>query len=72
MFPKCSLDVPNIATLKKQTANIPRILLAAWVVENLNLCNSPCEKLAGVAFDSKLTFDAHINDTCKKAALKLN
>ena len=34
--------------------------------------NSPCEKLLSVRFDSKLTFDAHINDICKKADLKLN
>ena len=26
----------------------------------------------GVRFDSKLTFDAHNNDICKKAGLKLN
>ena len=41
-------------------------------VENQKICNSPCEKLLGVRFDSKLTFDAHINDICKKAGLKLN
>ena len=41
-------------------------------VENQKICNSPCEKLLGVRFDSKLTFDAHINDICKKASLKLN
>ena len=42
------------------------------IVENKKICNSPCEKLLGVRFDSKLTFDAHINDICKKAGLKLN
>ena len=42
------------------------------IVENQKICNSPCEKLLGVRFDSKLTFDAHINDICKKAGLKLN
>ena len=41
-------------------------------VENQKLCNSPCEKLLGVRFDSKLIFDAHINDIFKKAGLKLN
>ena len=41
-------------------------------VENQKICNSPCEKLLGVRFDSKLNFDAHINDICKKAGLKLN
>ena len=39
-------------------------------VENQKLCNSLCEKLLGVRFDSKLTFNAHINDICKKADLK--
>ena len=41
-------------------------------VENQKMCSSPCEKLLDVRFDSKLTFDAHINDICKKAGLKLN
>ena len=41
-------------------------------VENQKICNSPCEKLLGVRFDSKLTFDAHINEICKKAGLKLD
>ena len=31
MFPKCSVDVRNIATLREQSANIPRILRADWV-----------------------------------------
>ena len=39
------------------------------IVENLKICNSPCEKPLGVKFDLKPTFDAHI---CKKAGLKLN
>ena len=42
------------------------------IVKNQKICNSLCEKLLGVRFDSKLTFDAHINDICKKASLKLN
>ena len=40
-------------------------------VGNQRICNSPCEKLLGVRFDSKPTFGAHINDICKKAGLKL-
>ena len=40
------------------------------IAENQKICNSPCEKLLGVRFDSKLTFNAHINDICKKADLK--
>ena len=31
MFPKCSLDVLNIATLRKHIVNIPGILRAGWV-----------------------------------------
>ena len=42
------------------------------IVENQKICNSPCEKLLGVRFDSKLTFDTHINDIYKKADLKLD
>ena len=30
MFPKYSIDVPNIATLREYSANIPRILRASW------------------------------------------
>ena len=32
MFPKCSLVFQNIVALKKQSANIPRILLAGWAL----------------------------------------
>ena len=32
MFPKCSLDVPNIAILREHLANIPGILRAGWVL----------------------------------------
>ena len=41
MFLKRSLDVPNIATLREHSANIPGILRAGWA-ENVtrNLLNS--------------------------------
>ena len=42
------------------------------IAENQKICKSACEKLLGVRFDSKLTFEAHINDICKKAGLVLN
>ena len=32
IFPKCSLDVRNIRTLREHSANIPGILCAGWVV----------------------------------------
>ena len=41
------------------------------IVENQIIDNSKCEKL-GVKFNYKLTFDAHIDDICKKAGLKIN
>ena len=41
------------------------------IVENQKICNSSCEKLLGVRFDSELTFDTHINDICEKQALTL-
>ena len=37
MFSKCSLDVPNDATLREHSVNIPGILLAGWVVHDLSL-----------------------------------
>ena len=42
------------------------------IVENQKICNSLFEELVGVRFDSKLTFDSHTNDICKKPGLKLN
>ena len=37
------------------------------IVENQKICNSPCKRFLGVRFDLKLTFDAHINEICKKS-----
>ena len=34
--------------------------------------NSKCEKLLGVHFDNRLTFDYHISGLCKKASKKIN
>ena len=34
--------------------------------------NSKCEKLLGVHFDNRLTFDYHISELCKKASKKIN
>ena len=42
------------------------------IVENEVINNSKCEESRGVKFDYKLTFNAHIDDICKKAGLKLN
>ena len=34
-------------------------------VENVDIKNSDCEKLSGVNFDHKLTFNSDISDLCK-------
>ena len=36
------------------------------------ISNSKCEKLLGIHFDSKLTFEPHVGSLCKKASQKLN
>ena len=45
---------------------------ANLIVENQMIDNSKYEKLLGMKFDYKLTFNVHIDDICKKAGLKLN
>ena len=47
-------------------------LKTSIMIENRQIHNSTCEKLLGVFFDSKLTFQSHIDNICKKAAHKLN
>ena len=42
------------------------------IIESKQIRNSSCEKLLGVFFDSKLTFQSHIDNICKKASQKLN
>ena len=42
------------------------------MTENEQISNSSCEKLLGAFFDSKLTFQPHIGNICKKALQKLN
>ena len=42
------------------------------MLENKQISNNSCEKLLGVFFDSKLTFQSHIDNICKKATRKLN
>ena len=41
-------------------------------IGNIDLTNSTCEKLLGVKFDYKLTFDDHISELCKKASRKIH
>ena len=47
-------------------------LKTSLMMENRQIHNSTCEQLLGVFFDSKLTFQSHIDNICKKAAHKLN
>ena len=42
------------------------------MIEKKQIRNSSCEKLLGVYFDSKVTFQSHIDNICKKASQKLN
>ena len=39
-------------------------------VNTFKLKNSDCEKLLGVKFDSKLRFNQHITDFCRRASIK--
>ena len=41
-------------------------------VENNQITNSKCEKLLGIKIDHNLTFNAHIDEICKKASQKMN
>ena len=42
------------------------------MIENQQIYNSTCEKLLVVFFASKLAFQPHIHNICKRAAHKLN
>ena len=41
------------------------------IVNNYNIENSKAEKFLVVKFDSRLTFDEHVSDVCKKTSLKI-
>ena len=40
-------------------------------VSEYDIKNNECEKLLGVKFDNKLTFEKHITDICRKASRKI-
>ena len=42
------------------------------IVENKKINNITHERLLGVTIDSKLSFNTHVDDICKKASFKLN
>ena len=41
-------------------------------IENIDITNSSCEKLLGVKFDHKMTFDDHTSELCKQAIRKIH
>ena len=41
-------------------------------LNNFKIKNSHCKKLLGVKFDSKLRFDQHITDLCRRASRKIH
>ena len=41
-------------------------------IGNIDVTKSTCEKLLGVKFDHKLTFDYHISELCKKASRNID
>ena len=45
---------------------------ASMSVDGFQIDKSDTEKLLGVKFDKKLTFDYHISDICKKAGRKIS
>ena len=49
-------------------ANIP----TNAICRDIQITNSKCEKLLGIKIDHKLTFDAHIDEICKKTGQKIN
>ena len=55
---KCSLFVSSCEKIETE-------------IYDLEIENSTCEKLLGVPFGSRLTFDYHISKLCKKASKKL-
>ena len=54
---KCHLLVSSCEKIKMQ-------------IVDFEIENSTCEKLLGVHFDNRLTFDYHISGLCKKAGKK--
>ena len=62
--------------LLKSNANKCHLLVSSSDAVNLRVSeydikNSECEKLLGVKFDNKLTFEKHITDICRKASRKM-
>ena len=48
------------------------IVKISIIIENKQIRNNSCEKLLGVFFDSKLSFQLRIDNICEKPSHKLN
>ena len=60
---KSNVDKCHLLVRTYNTVNIK--------IGNIDLTNSTREKLLGVKFDDKLTFDDHISELCEKASRKI-
>ena len=61
---KCNVDKCRFLVSTSQEVSVN--------VNNFKIKNSGCEKLLGVKFDSKLKFDQHITDLCRRASKKIH
>ena len=41
-------------------------------IDKFDICNSKFEKILGVNFDHKFTFDDHFSESCKKTSRKIH
>ena len=61
---KINVDICHLLVSTNNTAKIK--------IGNFDITNSKSEKLLGVKFDHKLSFDDHISEICKKASGKIH
>ena len=61
---KANADICHLLTSSNKESTI--------CIDNSIIMSSKCEKQLGVKIDLKVTFNAHINDICKKAGQKLS
>ena len=61
---KCNVDKCRFLVSTSQEVSVN--------VNNFKIKNSGCEKLLGVKFDSKLKFDQHVTDLCRRASKKIH
>ena len=47
------------------------LISSSEAMSEYDIKNSECEKLLGVKFDNKLTFEEHITDVCRKTSRKI-